>query len=87
MYDIQGDIIPITEDKHDIHITLRDGTQLEDEVSVLKCDQLVGNIASIGLSPLPQACPKALDRIHDSDIIVIGPGCLYTSLIAPLLTE
>jgi len=49
-------------------------------------------IERVFLAPAaPPAYPEALDAIHDADLVVIGPGSLYTSvlpnLLVPELTE
>ncbi len=35
--------------------------------------------------PDPPACPEALDAVGEADVILLGPGSWYTSVIAPLL--
>ncbi len=43
-------------------------------------------IERVFLAPAaPLAYPEALDAIHDADLVVIGPGSLYTSVLPNLL--
>ncbi|MEX2501940.1 MAG: uridine diphosphate-N-acetylglucosamine-binding protein YvcK [Trueperaceae bacterium] len=35
--------------------------------------------------PDPEAFPEVLAAVHDADLIVLGPGSLFTSVVAPLL--
>jgi uncharacterized cofD-like protein len=45
-----------------------------------------GTIAKLSLLPdRPQASPRVVDAIGRADVIVVGPGSLYTSLLPPLL--
>ena len=47
-----------------------------------------GVVRAIRVDPdEPSACPEALDAIAEADMIVLGPGSWFTSVIAPLLVE
>ncbi len=43
-----------------------------------------GQILSIALEPEPVPCPEALAAVRDADLIVLGPGSWYTSVITHL---
>jgi uncharacterized cofD-like protein len=45
-----------------------------------------GNVTSIRLEPADvAACPQALEAIAAADVVVLGPGSWFTSVLAPLL--
>jgi uncharacterized cofD-like protein len=81
----KGHIYPAT--VADVHLAaeLEDGSIVRGETKVGK----VGNsIKRLYLEP--ENCrplPEALAAIHDADVITIGPGSLFTSLLPPVLVE
>jgi len=84
---IKGKVIPIT--THHVHLKmiLKDRTVLEGEKEVYLSQRIDEGYKSIFLEPYPKANPRALDEIHNADLIVLGPGGLHTSLIPNLLVE
>ncbi len=58
-------------------------TQVRGQVAVATTK---GTVCGIRVDPGdPPACPEALDAIEQADVIIVGPGSWYTSVIAPLL--
>lgn len=59
------------------------GDQVEGQVQVATAD---GRIERIWLEPTaPSACRQALEAIGTADVVMLGPGSLFTSVIANLL--
>lgn len=85
---IRGRVIPVTLSKVDLVAELKNGKVLHGE-SALSDYQLVSRfgIKKIFLKPAAKANPKALAAIKEADLIVVGPGNLYASLIPNFLVS
>lgn len=83
---IKGDVIPVSYTKTDLVATYEDGTTLNEEhlIDEPPHDGRL-RIKSIKLVPSAKANPDALAAIKKADLIIIGPGDLYTSIIPNLL--
>lgn len=78
-------IIPATEEPHDLIVKTKDEEQIQGEGNIIQNTQLSHNVSSIFQSPTVHASKIAIQAIKTADCIVIGPGTLYTSIIACLL--
>lgn len=83
---IKGKVIPVTLDKVKLVAELKNGKVIQGE-DALGDYQLVSRfgIKKIYLQPKGKANPKAIQAIKEADMIVVGPGDLYTSLIPNFL--
>lgn len=83
---IRGRVLPVTFTKVNLLALLNNGKILRGE-SELSDYQLVSRfgIKKISLTPRPKANPKALQAIKEADMIIVGPGNLYASLIPNFL--
>lgn len=81
----KGHIYPATVADVRLAAELDDGSIVRGETKVGK----IGNsIKRLYLEP--ENCrplPEALAAIHEADVITVGPGSLYTSLLPPILVE
>lgn len=79
---VHGEVIPVTESDGRLELELQDGTILngENEINQHKSFQKVG-VKELRFSGKVKAYGKALSRIRQADLIVIGPGNLYCSLL------
>lgn len=84
---IQGKVIPVTTHQVRLKMLLNNRTLLEGEKEVYLSQDIDQGYKSIYLEPFPKANPRAISEIMNSDMIVIGPGGLHTSLIPNLLVE
>ena len=90
---IRGEIIPSTLDDVRLRATLADGSVIEGEVAI--SGSQIGEkprtlphhekIVRLDLDP-PNAepPPRALEILRDADLVIIGPGSLYTSILPNL---
>lgn len=85
--DVDGQIIPVSSVAANLFAELSDGIVLEGEKVVDKRDPERSPIARCFLSPPVQANPRALEAIREADVLVLGPGDLFTSLIPVLLVQ
>lgn len=85
---IKGQVIPVTLDYTRLFARLENNFLVvgESNIDVPKHD---GNlfIKEIFLNPQPKANPDALKAIKQADLIVIGPGDLYTSILPNFLVK
>jgi len=80
---VQGQVVPATTADVRLWAELENGERLEGESKIGKA---TSPIVRLGCTPeRPPALPRALDAIATADLIVLGPGSLYTSLLPNLL--
>jgi uncharacterized cofD-like protein len=83
---IRGKVLPSTLSDTHICARLRDGTELEEEYNVRQPGKAA--IEEVYLKPGDaEAFGEAVEEILASDLIVLGPGSLYTSIISNLLVK
>lgn len=89
VFNMIGNVHPVT--LEDIHLVaeLENADKVMGESIIPKISyQLNSKIKRISVFPhTPKANPMAMEAIEQSDIIVLGPGSLYTSIIPNLLVE
>ncbi|UPM49200.1 YvcK family protein [Synechococcus sp. A10-1-5-1] len=80
---VQGTVVPATNADVKLWAELADGCRIEGESQI---GHATSPIVRVGCIPeRPPALPKALEAIANADLIVLGPGSLYTSLLPNLL--
>ena len=82
---VRGRVLPATLEHVALGARMKDGMLIYGETSIRNYG---GEIESLFL--VPEKClpvPDALEAIMEADIIVLGPGSLYSSIIPNLLVE
>ena len=80
---IRGRVVPSTPADVTLLATTEAGEALVGETNVAGASS---RLVSLSLSPPnPPAHPDALAALHEADLIIIGPGSLYTSIVPNLL--
>ena len=80
---VQGSVVPVTTEKVDLVAQYDDGTEILGEHYIdeplHKDDKKIVNLYT---APSASVNPRAEDAILNADVIVLGPGDLYTSVLA-----
>jgi len=85
--EVKGRCLPATIEKTNLVAILENGQEIfgEDEIDVPKAHDPNLKIKKIFLKPEAKAYQPVLDAIENADLIIIGPGDLYSSLIPCVL--
>lgn len=85
---VKGDVVPVTDQDTNLFIELKNGKKLKGVVDVDHSPEIekIG-IKKALLFPEAKANKKAVEKLLEADIIVIGPGHHYCSIIPNLLVR
>lgn len=85
---IKGTILPVSYTQTNLVAEYADGTKVSEEhfIDEPQHDGTM-KITKVSLNPEADANPDAIKAILDADLIVLGPGDLYTSLVPNLLVK
>ncbi len=85
---IRGRVLPVTLEDATLCATLVDGYEICGETDIdIRKERHDVPIARVYLQPQADANPAVLDTLAEADLIVLGPGDLYTSVIPNLLVR
>lgn len=84
LLNVDAQLIPMSEHPVDLMATDDQGNAVYGEVSI---DQLLNPPQDLAVYPKVPATREALEAIAEADLILIGPGSFYTSLMPILLLE
>lgn len=78
----RGRVVPAAEGPVELVAELEDGRELHGECAIAAAQ---GRVARVRLARPAAAPPEALEAIAAADLVVLGPGSLYSSVLASLL--
>lgn len=84
---LAGRVVPVSDEPSDLSAELGDGTLIQGESAVGERNEELFGTSRIYLDPPVSANPGALAAIRDADVVVLGPGDLFASVIPNLLPD
>lgn len=86
---IQGEVIPVTENANTLYAELESGETLHGEaaIDIFESGDPSVRIRRLWQEPEASAHPDALDALENARYILLGPGDLFTSVISNLIVR
>ncbi|MHB2019194.1 MAG: gluconeogenesis factor YvcK family protein [Candidatus Xenobia bacterium] len=82
---IRGRVLPATLESASLCADFHDGSRIEGESEITHHMQRIRRVHLKPVDCAPQ--PEVLDAVREADVIILGPGSLYTSVLPNLLVK
>lgn len=84
---VKGRVIPITKNKAELCATLADGTVIQGEKNINTADLQSAGTPTFFYKGEAALNPHAREALQKADVIILGPGNYYCSLVPNLVVE
>jgi uncharacterized cofD-like protein len=81
----RGDIFPATESNVQLDAFMADGSRVRGETNITASSSRIVKLCMVPANARP--LPQTLEAIGNADLITVGPGSLFTSLVPNLLVR
>ena len=85
LFNVKGQVIPVTLEQTRLVAEYESGQQVKGEHLIDEPEKDLGRIKNLTLSDSVAANPRAVAAIQNAEVIIIGPGDLYTSTLANII--
>jgi uncharacterized cofD-like protein len=87
VFRLKGKVIPVTDENVQLVIHYQDGSTQVGEHVLDETPESIKKIDHVSLSPTANLSPRARKALLEADLIIIGPGDYYASLMATLCVQ
>ncbi|WEG74060.1 gluconeogenesis factor YvcK family protein [Vagococcus intermedius] len=86
---VEGNIYPASEEPLTLHALFEDGMTVSGESKIAKTRKKINHVyvTNTNNTDKPKAARKVIKAIEEADMIVLGPGSLYTSILPNLMVQ
>lgn len=82
---VRGRVVPSSTEEISLSACYRDGSLIEGESNIPQVGKMIEKVFTSPEKPKPEGA--ALQAIDEADVIILGPGSLYTSIMPNLLVD
>ena len=87
---VEGHVYPASEQSLTLHAVFKDGTSASGESTISKMRKTIDHVyvtETNDSNKEPKPSPHVIDAIKEADMIVLGPGSLFTSILPNLMIK